>query len=163
MLESKSNQVEQSAKPDWKDTHAKAYSEACNTLRHYSNASLTVRVLSVVQGIAILAAWAYALTQKISPLMIVFPIAGLLFTVLLYRFHIGYFRATVFFYNKAAKIEEKLFDPEFRPIEAYNEKHAKLYESIWGKLFTLNAPFALIGTLFILALVITFWALKYGI
>ena len=156
------NQVEQSIK-DWKDTHAKAYSEACNTLRHYSNASLTVRVLSVVQGIAILAAWAYALTQKISPLMIVFPIAGILFTILLYRFHVGYFRATGFFYDEAAQLEEKLFDSGFRPIAAYHKKHDDLYGNIRGKVFTLNAPFALIGILFALAFAITLWSLKYGI
>ena len=77
--------------------HLKAYSEACNTLRHYSNASLTVRLASIVQGIAILGAWVVALTQKISPLMIGFPIGGLIFTALLYRFHLGYFRAATFF------------------------------------------------------------------
>ncbi len=163
MSESKHNKIDQSTKSDWIDTNAKAYSETCNTLRHYSNASLTVRVLSVVQGIAILAAWAYALTQKLSPFTVVFPVAGLLFTVLLYRFHIGYFRATAFFYDKASQMEEKLFDSDYRPIAAYNEKHREIYGNIWGKLFTLNAPFALIGTLFVLALIITFWALKYGI
>ncbi|MGA9770230.1 MAG: hypothetical protein WBV94_14410 [Blastocatellia bacterium] len=137
----------------------KAYSEACNTLRHYSNASLTVRLASVVQGIAILGAWAYALTQKISPLIIVFPIAGLIFTALLYRFHLGYLRATWFFYDAAAKIEERFFDEDCRPISAYNNKYEEMYATFWAKFFTLNAPFALIGTLFLLALVTAFWVL----
>jgi hypothetical protein len=137
----------------------KAYSEACNALRHYSNASLTVRLASVVQGIAILGAWAFAITQKISPLMIGFPAAGLLFTFLLYRFHLGYFRATVFFYDAAAKMEEKYFDEDCRPIAAYNRKHEEMYGNIWGRAFTLNAPFALIGTLFVLALLATIWVL----
>jgi hypothetical protein len=137
----------------------KAYSEACNTLRHYSNASLTVRLASVVQGIAILVAWAVALTQKNSSLMIGLPIAGLLFTLLLYRFHLGYFRATVFFYDMAAKMEEKFFSEDCRPIAEYHKKHAEMYRSVWGKIFTLNAPFALIGTLFIFALLTTSWVL----
>jgi hypothetical protein len=92
----------------------KAYAEACNTIRHYSTASLTVRLASVVQGITILGAWAIAFTQKMPPLMIIFPIAGLLFTVLLYRFHLGYFRATGALYNLAAKMEE-IFEEDFRP------------------------------------------------
>jgi hypothetical protein len=137
----------------------KAYSEACNALRHYSNASLTVRLASVVQGIAILGAWAIALTQKMSPLMIVFPVAGLLFTALLYRFHFGYYHATEFFYEVAAKMEEKFFDVDCRPIAAYHKRHGEIYDNIWGKVFTLNAPFTLIGSLFVLALLITLWVM----
>jgi ABC-type transport system involved in cytochrome bd biosynthesis fused ATPase/permease subunit len=57
----------------------KAYSEGCTTLRHYSNASLTLRLASVVQGMAILIAWAVSLTQKVSFLMIALPIAGLFY------------------------------------------------------------------------------------
>ena len=133
------------------------YSEACNTLRHYSNASLTVRLASVVQGIALLGAWAITLSQNTSPLMFVFPAAGLLFTVLLYRFHLGYFRATEFFYSSAAKMEEKFFEEPCRPIGMYHKMHEELYDNIWGKTFTLNAPFTLIGTLFVIALFITIW------
>ena len=137
----------------------KAYSEACNTLRHYSNASLTVRLASVVQGIAILVAWAVALTQKNSSLMIGLPIAGLLFTALLYRFHLGYFRATGFFYDMALKMEEKFFSEDCRPIGAYHKKHKEMYENTWGRIFTLNAPFTLIGTLFVVALITAAWFL----
>jgi hypothetical protein len=137
----------------------KAYSEACNTLRHYSSASLTVRLASVVQGIAILVAWAIALTQKKFSLMIGLPVAGLLFTALLYRFHLGYFRATSFFYEMASKMEAKFFSEDCRPIAAYHKKHGEMYRNIWEKMFTLNAPFALIGTLFVGALIIAIWFL----
>lgn len=130
----------------------KAYAEACNTLRHYSNASLTVRLASIVQGIAILGAWAIALVQGKSLLIVGFPIGGLLFTFLLYRFHLGYFRATNSFYKIAADMESKFFEPGNRPIDSYNKEHEKLYSSKWGKTFTLNAPFTLIGTLFGMAL-----------
>ena len=133
----------------------RAYTEACNTLRHYSNASLTVRLASIVQGIAILGAWALSFTQKMSALMIVFPIAGLLFTYLLYRFHFGYFRAANFFSEVAATMEKKFFDEDCRPMAAYNKEHEEMYGNIWGRMFTLNAPFALIGTLFVVALLVT--------
>jgi hypothetical protein len=129
----------------------KAYSEACNTLRHYSNASLTVRLASIVQGIAILVAWAVALTRKIPLLMFGLPIAGLLFTVLLFSFHLGYFRATQVFYEATAKMEEKFFSKDCRPIDAYNKTHKKLYGNIGTKFFILNAPFVLITILFIFA------------
>lgn len=135
----------------------KAYAEACNTLRHYSNASLTVRLASVVQGIAILGAWVVAFTQEKPELMIVFPIAGLLFTALLYRFHLGYFVATKFFYKTAAQMEEKFFEEDCRPIASYNKEHEKIYGNIWNRVFTFNAPFTLIGTLFGVALLVAIW------
>jgi hypothetical protein len=133
----------------------KPYSEACNNIRHYSNSSLAVRLVSIVQGIAILGAWAFTFTQKISPLMIVFPVAGLIFTVLLYRFHYGYYRATRFFYMLAAQIEKKFFEEDCQPIAIYREEREKIYRSPWEKILTVNAPFILIGTLFLLALIIS--------
>lgn len=151
-MDSKSKEKKKSIETD----PLKAYSEACNTLRHYSNASLTVRLASIVQGIAILGAWGLALAQGKASLMLGLPIAGLIFTILLYRFHMGYFHATEFFYDFAAKMEEHLFEEErYRPIAEYNRKHEVDYGNIWGKVFTLNAPFTLIGSLFVLALVLT--------
>lgn len=140
----------------------KAYSEACNTLRHYSGASLTVRLASVVQGVGILVAWAYAMSQKISALMVLFPFAGLIFTALLYRFHLGYFRATGFFYDTITKMEARLFDDEFRPMTAFHNEHAELYRTFFSRFFTLNAPFALVSTLFVFAIFTTLWVLKFG-
>jgi hypothetical protein len=133
----------------------KAYSEACNTLRHYSNASLAVRSASVVQGLAIMFPWAYALTKSHPRAFYAFalPIAGLLFTALLYRFHLGYFRATAFFYDVAARMEQKFFDEDCRPITAYNIWKAELYEGAWARFTILYAPFTLIGLLFVAALI----------
>ena len=140
--------------PDAPD-HSKAYSEACSALRHYSNASLAVRSASVVQGLAILFPWAYALTQpQPKPFYAVaLPLAGLVFTLLLYRFHLGYFRAAAFFYDAAAHIERKLFDEGCRPIAAYNLHHEELYKSAWSRFTILNAPFTLISVFFGAALI----------
>jgi hypothetical protein len=99
------------------------------------------------------------LTQKNPLLMVALPIAGLLFTSLLYRFHLGYFRATAFFYEVAARMEEKFFSEDCRPIAAYHKRHEEIYGNIWGRIFTLNAPFALIATLFVFALFTACWIL----
>jgi hypothetical protein len=135
---------------------SKAYSEACNTLRHYSNASFGVRSASVVQGLSILVAWVVTLTKPTPKPLLAFglPTAGLLFTLLLYRFHMGYFRASEFFYQYAAQIEQKLFDEDCRPITAYDARHGELYKSAWSRMTTLNAPFTLVAVLFFSALIL---------
>jgi hypothetical protein len=134
----------------------KAYSEACNTLRHYSNASLAVRAGSVVQGLAMLLGWVTTLMQPLPRRLLVFglPLAGLVFTALLYRFHLGYFRAAEFFYEAAAKMEKKFFDEDCRPMAAYDAKHQQLYRSVWARFFTLHAPFTLIAIFFAFALLV---------
>lgn len=139
----------------------KSYAEACNTLRHYSNASLTVRITSIVQGIALLIAWAYVLTRSESQYKyaVIIPIAGFLFTILLYRFHMGYFRATEVFYRVTAKIEEKFFDEDCRPHSMYQSLHKEMYNNFWGCFFTINVPFTLVGSLFCIALAISTFSL----
>ncbi|MCW5211782.1 hypothetical protein VU04_02600 [Desulfobulbus sp. TB] len=135
-----------------KDNH-KAYAEACNIIRHYSNASMTVRVMSVVQGIAILGGWVVAMNGGKGFHQQVLPMFGIIFTFLLYRFHLGYFNATAYFYELASKMEQTLFDEEFRPIDSYHNYHEDKYKGLFGKLFTLNAPFTLIGFAYICALI----------
>ena len=103
----------------------KAYTEACNTLRHYSNASLSVKITSVVQGIALLIAWVYVLTRGDPKYAVTVPIIGFLFTGLLYLFNKAYFQATENFYIYVAQMEEKFFDKDCRPftnhLKFYNE------------------------------------------
>jgi hypothetical protein len=133
----------------------KPYTEACNTLRHYSTASLSVRAASVVQGIVLLSAWAVAFTAESSVIEVLLPLIGLLFTVLLYRFHMGYFRASEVFSNMAARMEEKFFEEGCRPFGAYDQQHDRLYHSRKGKWLTLDAPFTFVGTMFGLALLVS--------
>lgn len=139
------------------DEKLKVYSEVCGTLRHYSNASLTVRVVSIVQGIGLLIAWAYVLSKAGPKYSLAIPIAGFLFTALLYRFHMGYFRAIGFFYEQADKMERDLFEEPYRPFGTYENYHKNKYENFLGRFFTLNVPFTLIGFLFVIALVVNAW------
>lgn len=143
-----------------RNDNLKAYEEACNLLRHYSNSSLTVRIMSIVQGVALLGGWVIAINGKFLFLLIALPFFGIFFTLFLYRFHLGYYNATAYLYSIAAQMEYKLFDQEFRPMTLYKQFHEAKYGSIKGKLFTLNAPFTLIGFSYMCALVASFLIIK---
>jgi hypothetical protein len=140
----------------------KAYAEACNAIRHYSNASLSVRLASVVQGIALLGGWAVAISQRARLVVALVPLVGILFTALLYRFHMGYFQATSFFYDAAAAMEEKFFEPGCRPFAEYNKRHEEVFGSFTGRFFTLNAPFTLVGSVFVFAGILSLISLLVG-
>lgn len=143
------------------DYYLRVYSEACITLRHYSNSSLTVRAASIVQGIALLIAWVSVEFNHKSGYTIAIPIAGFLFTWLLYRFHKGYFEATEIFYESAANIEKKLFDEDCRPHAKYLSIHKEKYSDKSKIFFTINAPFTLVGSLFFCAFLISMIKYKY--
>lgn len=136
-------------------TSLQAYEQACENMRHYSNASLTVRIISVGQGIALLSAWAFNVARTDVFLQITLPIFGIIFTVLLFRFHKGYFRTTLVFYDIASKIEETLFEKDCRPMSAYKRHHEETYKSLASQYLTLHAPFTLIGIFCMLALIIS--------
>lgn len=134
-----------------------AYKETCNTIRHYSNSSFNVRVLSIAQGLGLLTAWGLSFEKGNLYILVSISIFGLLFTWLLFRFHMGYFYATTYFFKLASEMEDILFDEGFRPFNAYNKEHEKKYEGIMSKITVLNAPFALIGISFIVTLIISFF------
>lgn len=134
----------------------KAYEETCNLLRHYSNSSLTVRLMSITQGIVLLGGWLMAINGRYEFLLVALPIFGLLFTLFLYNFHLGYYKATEHMYSVASKMESTLFDDGFRPMTSYKLSHEMKYSSILTKLLILNAPFTLIGFSYICALVASF-------
>jgi hypothetical protein len=133
----------------------KAYQEACNTLRHYSNSSYNVRVLVIVQGIVLVGAWVINYDNQSKGLLIFISSLGILLTFLLFLFHHGYFYATRQFYDMASVMEEKLFDKEFRPFQTYNDRHAEKYYSFFTKVFVLFAPFTLTFILFVTILILS--------
>ncbi len=131
-----------------------AYAETCNTIRHYSNASLTVRVMSVVQGMALLGVWAVNLPKGEVATDVVVPLFGLLFTIFLFRFHIGYFKATEYFYKIATRMEKELFASDFRPFGEYDKCHTEWYATQFDRLTILHVPFTFIGLVCCCALLI---------
>jgi hypothetical protein len=132
-----------------------AYQETCNTIRHYSNASYNVRVFVVVQGFVLLGAWILNFEKASTNLPLYISLFGLIFTALLAFFHHGYFYATAFFYKLASKMEDKLFDNDFRPFKVYDITHTKKYKSFLSKIFILYAPFTLTFSLFLTTLIFT--------
>lgn len=120
-----SNMIKPKKSSEDENRRLPAYEETCNSLRHYSNASLAVRVMSVVQGMVLIGVWAVNLPKREIATDIVVPLFGLLFTVFLFRFHIGYFNATGYFYKIATRMEKELFDSGFRPFGEYDKCHTK--------------------------------------
>ena len=136
-------------------TAEKLYAEACATLRHYSQASFTVRITSVIQGIVLLGVWCLAVARDVDYVVGMLPPVGMLFTFLLQRFHMGYFRATEFFYGIAGRLEADFADSEHRPFDGYSRQHSIWFDSFAGRYFTLNAPFTLVYIMFAAAFVLS--------
>lgn len=128
----------------------KAYAEACNTIRHYSTCSFNVRALTIVQGVALLSVGIVEYKELSFSLLLCLSLLGCFFTILLFNFHKGYFKAIGFFYDKASKMEEILFDKDFRPIQLYNNEHKKKYKTTYSQFSILYAPFVFTGTPFII-------------
>ena len=110
--------------------HLKAYAEACATLRHYSNASLTGRSMTVVQSLVLLGAWSLAFANKAYVIELLIPPAGAVLAWMLQRFHRGYIGATAFFFTAAGRMEAQLFEEEFRPITTILLTSAKWFPSM---------------------------------
>ncbi len=132
----------------------KAYEQACNTIRHYSNMSFTTRIVSIVQGLVLLAAWIAANNNECNKALLIFVSSfGIAFTFLLFFFHRGYWDALEFLYSNVSKMEENLFDEGFRPHHEYNKIHVRKYKKIWRQILIIYAPFTLIGISFTIAMV----------
>ena len=77
-------------KPE-KTLDAKAlYTEGCLSLRHYSNCVLSMRAVTLAQGLVLLTASAYAITQGRYLLSFWISAFGLLFTLVLHSLHASY-------------------------------------------------------------------------
>ena len=137
----------------------KAYEQACNTIRHYSNLSFTTRTISIVQGLVLLGTWVVANNNtNCSKVVFIFISSfGVVFTLLLFFFHKGYWDALDFLYGYVSKIENNLFDLGFKPHYEYNKIHIKKYKGIWRRTLIIYAPFTLIGVLFVVLLIISIY------
>jgi len=135
--------------------NSKAYSEACNTLRHYSLLSFNVRNLTVIQGVILLGVWIGGYPTMGPKALVSISLLGCGFTYLLFRFYKGYYIATNFLYNAISKMEEKLFDEDFRPFLGYRNDHDIRYGIPFNRFSILYAPFLVIGIPFILTLAIS--------
>ena len=138
-----------------KKENIKAYGEACNMIRHYSNMSFTIRTIAIVQGIALIAGWLISCDKDVVIGMFLTPILGVFLTWSLYRFYMSYYDTISFFYEITGKMEDTLFDEKFRPVKLYNKDHKSKYSNRLNKLIRLDAAFLLIGGTFLVILVIS--------
>jgi hypothetical protein len=131
----------------------KLYTEGCNFLRHYSNASQNVRSWVLVQGLLLLSACGYIYAGPHHPgYMTLISLFGLLLTVLLYLLHYGYYKAAETFAEQVIKIERQLV-PEIDGTVAWYDKLREVrYRSFWIRAVTINATFTLVGVAFCICL-----------
>jgi len=134
------------------------YTEGCNFVRHYSNCSLTVRALAVVQGLVLLSAWTYTFLTEPNPLCLFFvAVFGLLFTLLLFGLHWGYYMACQEYSKYVIDLEE-LGNGESHqvgPVGTYEAVREPRFKPLWRKLATIHAPFTLIGVAFTLLIILS--------
>ena len=135
------------------------YTEGCNFIRHYSNCSLTVRIIALVQGLVILSAWGYVLVKVPCAIYLFFiSLFGLLFTGLLFFMHQGYLRAANDHTKVVIRIEEQ-FNNVFGPVKGYDEIREKRYNSFFVKFRTMHATFTIIGIAFVCCLIYSLYRL----
>ena len=94
------------------------YTEGCNGLRHYSTCVLNVRILTIVQGLAVLSGAAWLLKDERHELALCAALFGLLFTALLYSYQRNYW------FHFSAILERVL------EIESHRESSGK-YKGPW--------------------------------
>ena len=143
------------------------YTEGCNFVRHYSNCSLTVRALAVVQGLVLLSAWAYTFFTYPNPFYLIsVAVFGLLFTFLLFGLHWGYYKACQEYSKYVIDLEKYVEGESYQvgPVGSYEEVRELRFKPLWSKLATIHAPFTLIGITFILLLTLSvgMWVFNCG-
>jgi len=139
--------------------NSKAYEQACNTARHYSNLSSILRIASLAQGIILAGIWVGAFKEHDQFIQILVSLFGFLLTWLLYNYYRGYMFAWQSFYTSAAKLEEELFGENARPVSNYLNLRAVRYKNLYSRITILYAPYTLIGLFFIVAFLVS--VLKY--
>ena len=131
--------------------NSKAYEQACNTARHYSNLSSILRIASFAQGLILAGIWVTAFKEHDQFIEILVSLFGFLLTWLLFNFNRGYMFAWQCFYKTAAFLEEGLFDENARPINNYLTLRKVKYKSLYSRITILYAPYTLIALFFLVA------------
>ena len=130
------------------------YRETVSMVRHYSNASLAVRMVTIAQGIVILAAWSLAYAKGDFLICMLLGSLGLVFNLLLFRFHKAYYDA-INEYGIVADQIETFTEPEARPISHFRVFRKKYKKSFLLRMTSINSAFTFTALAFVLALSIT--------
>jgi hypothetical protein len=84
------------------------YNEACITNRHYSNIILSIRLVTIIQGLIILGICGKLIVEQKLEFVYVPCLFGLLFTVTLLSLHYNYYRYFNFIVNYLCDLEDRL-------------------------------------------------------
>jgi hypothetical protein len=126
-----------------------AYQEGCNFMRHYSETSRNVRNWALVQGLVLLTACGYIVTEKLpAAYLIAVSAFGLSFTALLAHLNWCYVRAARFFGNRVRRIERAELPARERVVSTYITFRRKLYRNFYFRLVTMHATFTIVGGAF---------------
>jgi hypothetical protein len=144
--------MEHSGQPDLKTQ----YSEGCTALRHYSLCVFNVRVVTIAQGLILLAG-AFALLQKgsVIPAMVA-SIFGVFFSAALWALQRSYWLcfnailSTVLAFEKASNISSELIGPWSN----YDKQSEVAFGKLWWIILVKNGPYWLFSIFFILVFIL---------
>lgn len=120
---------------------ADIYKESCTMLRHYSNSSLTIRVVLIAQGIIVLSGGGYLFRTNEFKLAAIAAAFGLLFTIVLLLLHKNYQNKCNIFIKVAADIEGCIENTTNRAMQVCDADHKNRNNNITGEIFDINGFF----------------------
>ncbi len=123
-------------------TRIETYKEACATFRHYSQASLHIRISAIAQCIVLVTAIGYLLNEKSFLFASYAASFGLLFTLTLSFLHDNYQRKCSLFIKQASLMEQE-FELAVLPVEKLKQDHDKHVHNISGELLITKGLFIL--------------------
>ena len=134
------------------------YSEGCTALRHYSNCVMSMRTVTVAQGIVILSAATYLASQNRFLASILLCVFGLLFTGVLHMLQKSYWehfenvlRAVVEM-ETGNKIDDSQtdglaeVDSQYGVWNVYRSRRKARFDLLWWILLVRHGPFLLLLT-----------------
>lgn len=129
------------------------YRESCIMFRHYSNASLTIRIALIAQSIIILsgAGYLYRLSEFYHAMIVGF--FGLIFTFILFFLHRSYQHKCDIFAETAILLEKTIDDNERQIMTFYYNDYEKKIKTIVGEIFIIDGFFYLMMLTFVLLIV----------
>ncbi len=101
------------------------YKEASEGVRHYSNCVVSIRVVTIVQGLAVVGATAYLTKDGLRAHALSAAVFGLFLTYVLYTFHRSYLTFFLAVLNYALALEK-----DVGPWTEYNKERGKKRQSV---------------------------------
>jgi len=136
-------------------TRIEVYKEACAAFRHYSQASLHIRISAIAQCIVLATAIGYLLKEG-SFLFAAYAAGfGLIFTVTLMFLHGNYQRKCSLFIKTCSEMEEEI-DLAVKPVKRLRVDHDKFVHSFSGELLITKGLFILMLISFFFLLIQAF-------